>query len=170
MRDDIKPIAGGHYQAGLAIGLADDSPQLEAFILEETARTLEHRRKLREAPPVVDDREASSGYDREAAANAWALEREAEELQRTDEWAQRESTPEPRRNIQYSAPVSRDAPSVSTGRPQSLGNTVTLSRAEREVARNSFTDPTMTDEAKERLFAMNKLKMLRMRAAGTLNE
>jgi hypothetical protein len=59
---------------------------------------------------------------------------------------------------------------LSSGRPQSIGNTVTLSPAEREIARRSFTDPSMSDEAKERSYAMQKLRMLRMRADGTLNE
>jgi hypothetical protein len=120
--------------------------------------------------PLVDP--TSSGYDREAAANAWALEREAEELQRTDEWAQREPLPipTPRRSIPISAPVSRDVPSVSTGRSQSLGNTVTLSPAEREIARKSYSAPDMTDEMKERAYAMGKKRMLQMRANGTLNE
>jgi hypothetical protein len=131
---------------------------------------LEHRRKLREAPPAETD--PRPVYDRKATAGAWALEREAEELQREDMWAQREPTPPPakRRSIPYTAPVSRDVPSVSTGRPASLGNTVTLSPAEREIARKSFTDPSMSDEAKERSYAMQKLRMLCLRADGTLNE
>jgi hypothetical protein len=174
-RPDVAKIASEHYHAGLASGIRDDSPELERFILEKTADELAKRRKLAEGSARwrADD-EAS----RQAAA---ALEREAEELHREagaddapaeeePRVAPRAPVPQPRRGIPISAPVSRDAPSVSTGRAQSLGNRITLSPAEREIARNSFSDPTMTDADKERSYAMQKLKMLTSRANGTLNE
>jgi hypothetical protein len=119
---------------------------------------------------MMDDRDA--GYDPEVEAAAAALEREAEELRRQDMEAKRQPMrPMPRqRSMPVSAPVSRDSPSISTGRPQSIGTSVTLSAAEREIARDSFSDPSMSVEDRERLYAMNKRKMLLARANGTLNE
>lgn len=62
-----------------------------------------------------------------------------------------------------SAPVSRDIPSPS-GQRQT--NRITLSPAEREIARTSFTAEDLTIEQKERLYAMNKAKLIRQRANG----
>jgi hypothetical protein len=71
-----------------------------------------------------------------------------------------------RRSMPVSAPVSREVPS---GGPRQT-NTMTLSPEERIVARNSFSDPHLTNEQKENLYAQNKRKMLLARANGTLNE
>jgi hypothetical protein len=70
-----------------------------------------------------------------------------------------------RRSVQMTAPVSREVP-TSSGERQSTG--VTLTAEERAIARSAFTDPTgkMTNADKERLYAMNKLKLQRERAAG----
>jgi hypothetical protein len=175
MRPDIAPIASRVYQNAIASGVEDDSEELEKFILDRTAQDLAARRKLAEG----------SARHR---AEAERLRHEVEELDREaggfqSEEDQEEPAPEPERapsrapvsgaartRMSVSAPVSRDAPSVSTGRAQSLGNRITLSPAEREIARNSFTDPTMTDADRERSYAMQKLKMLAARANGTLNE
>ena len=46
---------------------------------------------------------------------------------------------------------------------------ITLSAAEREIARYSFSSDLSIEE-RERLYAENKARMLSMRAAGTLNE
>ena len=64
-----------------------------------------------------------------------------------------------------SAPVSRDAPSMSGG-PKSGKRVVDLSPEERAVARASFTAEDMTNEQKEKLYALNKEKLLKMRANG----
>lgn len=62
------------------------------------------------------------------------------------------------------APVSREVPSSSGERPASTG--MTLTAEERFIARNAFTDPNMTNAQKEKLYAMNKAKLQRERAAG----
>jgi hypothetical protein len=179
LRQDIAPIAGAHYQAGLASGLPDDSPELERFILEKTAEDLEQRRKL--AAGSARWRADDAGA-RQAAA---ALEREADAFgneARTDRAREVEDemeAPEPppirapavrRSSIQVSAPVSRDSHSFSSGRAASIGKSVTLSPAEREIARTAYSAPDMTDEMREKAYAMAKMRMLRMRADGTLNE
>jgi hypothetical protein len=78
------------------------------------------------------------------------------------------NAPEPRRSVPISAPVSRGAPDLASGR--SVPMRITLSPEEVMVARNSFTDPTMTNEQRERLYVANKLRMIQMRKDGTLNE
>jgi hypothetical protein len=76
--------------------------------------------------------------------------------------------PQSRRpSIPVSAPVSRDVPSPSGRRMSELRN-ITLSAAEREIARNSYGGGT--PEEKEYSYALQKAKMLRMREQGTLNE
>jgi hypothetical protein len=172
---DIAAVARGHHVAALAAGIPDDSGAMGEYILTRTAESLEHRRALRDASSRARADDAAA---RQAAAE---LEREAEEL-RAEHQAEQEESPEepmpaparpmrePRRGIQYSAPISRDSPSVATGRPASFATSVTLSPAEREVARTSFSDPSMSIEERERLYAKNKLLMLQRRANGTLNE
>ena len=61
------------------------------------------------------------------------------------------------------APVSRDVPGPSGTRTT---NRITLTPEERAIARTSFTATDMTDEQKERLYAMNKQKLNKMRANG----
>lgn len=68
-----------------------------------------------------------------------------------------------RRSMPVSAPVSRDVPGPGGQRTASR---ITLSPEERDIARKSFTASDMTDEQKEKLYAMNKAKLHRMRANG----
>jgi hypothetical protein len=161
LRQDVAPIAGEHYQNGLAAGLADDSAELERFVLEKTTQSLEHRRQLRSAPV-----EPEPAVDPEIEKAARELEAEAEALQR--EYLAPQPMPQaalPRRSIPVSAPVSRGAPSLATGRPMSMSNR-TLSAAEVEIAHNSFTDSTMSNRDKELLYLQNREKLHRMRASG----
>jgi hypothetical protein len=81
-------------------------------------------------------------------------------------------SPQPRKSMPMTAPVSRDVPSVASGtRTQ---NSITLTAEERAIARNSFGPikdadgnmVDMTNEQKERLYAQNKAKLQRMRASG----
>jgi hypothetical protein len=73
----------------------------------------------------------------------------------------------PRRSIPVGAPVTRGAPSMTSG---AIPQRITLSPEQVMVARNSFTDPSLTNEAKEKMYAMNLGRMIAMRKAGTLNE
>lgn len=74
--------------------------------------------------------------------------------------------PQQRRSMPVTAPVSRDVPTPSGQRQNATQ--VTLSPEEVLIARSAFTDPTgkMTNADKERLYAMNKMKLARMRANG----
>jgi hypothetical protein len=90
---------------------------------------------------------------------------------------QGEFTPPRRSSIPVSAPVSRDPPTPSGTRPAAPGK-ITLSPAEREIARNSFGPIKgengemidLTNAQKEFLYAKNKSRMLKARADGSLNE
>lgn len=74
--------------------------------------------------------------------------------------------PQPqRRSMPVSAPVSRDVPTASGQREPS--SKVTLNQEERLIARTSFTNTTMTNEQKERLYAQNKQKLAQRRANGS---
>jgi len=77
----------------------------------------------------------------------------------------RETTQQPsRRSMPVSAPVSRDAPNPSGQRQSS--RSITLTAEQRQIAKHSFSAPDMTDEQKERLYALNLQKLNRMRANG----
>ena len=67
-----------------------------------------------------------------------------------------------------SAPVSRNAPSTSGSRHPADSNTLTAE--ERQIARNSFTDPRMSNEQKELLYLRNRQKLHAMRRDGTYSE
>jgi hypothetical protein len=60
------------------------------------------------------------------------------------------------------APVSRDAPSVS-GRP-AMDNHLTAE--ERLIARNSCSDPNLSNAQRELLYLRNKQKLKAMRETG----
>lgn len=76
-----------------------------------------------------------------------------------------EPAPQPqRRSMPVSAPVSRDAPTVSGQRQPSTK--ITLTAEERAIAHTSFTAPDMTNAQKELLYAQNKRKLITMRANG----
>lgn len=70
------------------------------------------------------------------------------------------------RSRTVSAPVTREVPSPTTGRPTS--NRVTLSAEEREIARSSM--PHLAPGEAERLYAQNKLKLNGLKAAGHYRE
>lgn len=71
-----------------------------------------------------------------------------------------------RRSMPVTAPVSRDVP-TSSGQRQTSSQ-ITLSAEEVRIAHSSFTDPTgkMTNADKERQYALNKMKLQKMRANG----
>jgi hypothetical protein len=157
------PVVGYYVHRALKSGINMESPQmLDAVLggLKSEAEMTERAEQLARPPrPFSDDAE---------------IERMALETEREAEALQNPTPPKPvmpsARRMPVSAPVSREAPSISTGRPQSFSTSVTLSPAEREIARNSFSDPSMSAEEKERSYAMQKRRMLIARANGTLNE
>lgn len=75
--------------------------------------------------------------------------------------------PQQRKSMPMTAPVSREVPTSSGARPTS--SQVHLSAEEVRIAHTSFTDPTgkMTNAEKERAYALNKMKLQKMRADGS---
>jgi hypothetical protein len=123
---------GAIHHAALQAGLADTSPEYFSF-LESQLAMLEH--------PT------------EAAAQM------AQEMQRV---ARAQEPPaELKRSPVYSAPVSRDVPSVGSGRREISGR-VTLTPAEQEMAR--VAGVTIEE------YARQKRKLAQMRASGEYGE
>ena len=77
-----------------------------------------------------------------------------------------EPQPQQRRSMPVSAPVTRDVPTTS-GQRQTPSQ-ITLSPEEVQIARSAYTDPTgkMTNADKERAYALNKIKLQKMRSNG----
>jgi hypothetical protein len=75
-------------------------------------------------------------------------------------------------SLPMSAPVSRDVPSYSSGKP--VSNRMTLSPEERDIAHRSFVDrpdmPKLTNEQREYIYAQNKRKYLQAKADGSYSE
>ena len=67
-----------------------------------------------------------------------------------------------------SAPVARDAPGLG-GQRVADARQVTLSPEERQIARNSFTDPGMSNEQKELLYAQNKVQISAAHGVGRVH-
>jgi hypothetical protein len=146
----LRPALGRHYQAGLAAGIPDDSPEMNQHISRSMDQELAARHNQRAAMP------APATLDFPAVGS---------------------SKPMRARSLPFSAPVSRDIPTASGQKVPDFRN-MTLSPAEREIARNSFgpiKDASgnvrdLTNEEKEFRYAQNKALMLKRRADGTLNE
>jgi hypothetical protein len=176
LHPEIVPIAARAYQQAKSDGVEDDSPAMNQRLLEGVQREIEGWRQ----------RMVASAHDAAAAVPAMpapSIERAAEQLSQEAEALRLTASAEnttpitvsaelppaerapTRKSLPISAPVSRDIPS-SSGKRMSEERTITLSAAEREVARNSFTDPNMTNEERERLYATNKMRMLKARADG----
>jgi hypothetical protein len=162
-----------HYYAGLAQGIPDDSPEMDAHL----TNVLEGRHIQ---PPENGNAEPSQMAEPSIERAAQQLDDQATAIRNvmnveaSTPLALAENLPAPEpmpraKSIPFSAPVSRNVLSPS-GRPVPDFRNITLSAAEREIARNSFTDPSMTNEQRERLYASNKALMLKRRAEGTLNE
>jgi hypothetical protein len=145
------------YHAGLASGLADDSEELGNYVLEKTSAELRRQRELRERMPAPEPEHRKR----------LAAELEAEVAQ-MDGVAPTSATKQaPQRSMPISAPVSRAMPSLTSG---AMPMRITLSPEQIQVARSAYSAPDMTNAEKEKAYALNLMKMERMRKAGTLNE
>jgi hypothetical protein len=91
--------------------------------------------------------------------------------------ARREALPpalsEPRRSIPMTAPVHREAPTMS-GKRMSSNNSMRLTEEERKIARESFVDRPefghLTDAQKEYMYAQQKARYEEMRRNGTYTD
>lgn len=77
---------------------------------------------------------------------------------------------EPRRSMPMSAPVSRTIASGTSGKREPAGGDMTLTAAEREIARNSFGAPDMSDSQKEFLYLQNRNRYRKMKADGSYSD
>jgi hypothetical protein len=143
-----------HYQAALNDGVADDSPELAARLLDGVQRERQHLHQratenvMRAAPPLMPQ------PPRPQPTAAPVL-------------PEPPMMPPPSRRMPISAPVSREVPSA-TGKRLS-DSKVTLSPEERMIARNSWVDDPnnpVSDAVKEMTYARNKLRLKRMRETG----
>ena len=154
------------YQLALHAGIPDDTPAMDAAVLGGIHLNLQHHRQLSQltsaqARPTPENHQAHQ----DVTESASALAREAE--QHFAAYQPAPIAPKPqRRSVPVQAPVSRNSPSVS-GHPQQNN---TLTAAEREIARNSFTDPNMSNTEKELLYLRNRQKYSRMKADGSYSE
>lgn len=168
------------YHEALEMGIADDTEQMTAYLLSSVRADAEYRRQRqieaakaaaalvpppRPAPNV--DREVQRLDDEVAANLAMANANAATPMS----IASQAIPPIPRqstRSIPMAAPVAREAPMLSGQR--FAPSQIHLTQEEREIARNSFTDPGMSNAEKELMYAKNKIKLARMKANGTYSE
>jgi hypothetical protein len=157
-----------YVSAARSRGVKDDTPEFFDTILRgferEHERGVEHARHLAEMKSQPR-RAVEKAHERadEIEERALAMVPGAQPPPKASP-AMAPSAPESRRSIPYSAPVHRDVPSASGGRMSDTR--VTLTAEERDIARRSFTAADMTDEMKEKLYALNKAKLARLRATG----
>lgn len=152
------------YDQSLSAGIVDDTPDMDRALIEGMQREIMAQRlQVAQRDPDVErlDREAATIRADMGMGLPPPLPLAPPPAP---------AAPMPRRNIPMSAPVSRDIPSATGGRIARDARSVTLTPAEREIARNSFSDPRMTNAEKELLYAQNKLKLRRMRADGSYPE
>jgi hypothetical protein len=164
-----------HHQAALAEGIPDDTPDMDRFLLDAVNREMSGSNAARRAMPhEVVGYSVEKNYPETVEQAAEKLDREVSGLLLQQE-AQRSiptnavlgipEAPKPKPRIPFSAPVSRDLP-TATGESMSSSTKVTLTAEERQIARNSYTAPDMTNEQKELAYARMKLRLARERANG----
>jgi hypothetical protein len=160
---EVTPIMARHYQAGLQAGLEDDSDKLDRYVLDHVARDIEHQRQL--TSPQARPTPENQARHEDVEEHATALQEEAEALL-DDAVAAHQPAPPPaaRRSVQYSAPVSRESPTMATGGRQSANNT--LSAEERQIAHVSF--PHLPKTAAEYQYLQNRKLMREMKADGRI--
>jgi hypothetical protein len=187
------PAISHYYQSALRAGVPDDSAAMNAAILRGLALERQHRADLaRLAVPTaaMREREINDEFDVDAEVDRLDMERAAasmsihaeqstpmvlDAIAKTDARIEKAAVimagePLPpaattRRSMPVSAPVSRGAPSLSTGWAQQYSDR-TLTPAERDIARRSFTAPDMTDAQKEFQYWKNRERLRAMRASG----
>jgi hypothetical protein len=173
------------YYAGLAAGIPDDTPEMNAYIDDGMRQEFQERQQHRvqgaraaaPMPPPIPEPSVDRMAERLNQQQADAI-RNVVNVEASTPMVLAENLPMPRaRSLPISAPVSREIPTASGQKAQDFSN-IRLSPIEREIARNSFGPikdafgnvRDLTNEEKELRYGLNKLRMLKMRADGTLNE
>lgn len=172
-------IAGEAYQEALAAGIADDTPEVTSFILSAVRAEMQERRlrlaqaaraaaagMMQPAPiPESNIELAVERLDREAQAHTDAYHAKASTpLSVADQIAEAAPPAPQRRSMPMTAPVTREVPTMAGKRFSA--EQMTLTPEERQIARNSFSDPNLSNIEKERMYLANKIKLAQERAAG----
>lgn len=154
--DEFRSRAMGfHWNAALQAGIQDDTPEMNAAILQGVDREIAHVRQQaieNVRMPVVSEPEPAPSARREELPAPPMM-----------------PPPPARRSMPISAPVSRDV-HMPSGQRQSDSSTMTLTEEERRIARTSYSAPGMTDAQKEYAYATNKRKLQRLRQSGEYPE
>jgi hypothetical protein len=130
---DVAPLVARAHQAALHAGIEDDTEAMNRHVMDEVVRSIEQHRELTSA------RARPTEENRTIHESAADLGRMAEQYlaEYQDEHAPAAAPAvAPRRSIPYSAPVSRESPTMS-GQPRQTSQN-TLSPDERFIARESF--------------------------------
>jgi hypothetical protein len=150
----VATVAQKVYRDALASGIPDDSEAIGNYVLEKTSEALRRQREARERMPAPDHEHRKRLADE--------LEREAAQMAEPAPPAATNKAPK-----FTQAPVSRAMPSLTSG---AAPMRITLSPEQIQIARTAYSAPDMTDAQKEKAYALNLMKMERMRRNGTLNE
>jgi hypothetical protein len=139
-----------YWKQARRMGIEDDTDEIDRYVLNGL-RFEQQARAERLAPQQAGEPEASV---RPPVARPEA------------------PMPAPRKSMPMAAPVSREAPNVSSGQRRS--NDMTLSAEEREIARNSIMDrpdmPRLTDAQKEYIYQQNRERMRQLKRDGIITD
>ncbi|RXH15223.1 hypothetical protein [Bradyrhizobium guangzhouense] len=179
LNGERRDVMSQAYMEAMQAGFQDDTPELDRFLVdtvraEMTARhqrLAEAARAAMKPPPRLHTEsveQVAAQLDAEIAAY-----RAIDQVNASTPAALAAHLPLPvqssrSQRMPLTAPVSRDAPTLSGQRAASSG--MTLTPEERFIARNSFTDPSMTDAQKEKLYATQKARLAALRSKGLYPE
>jgi hypothetical protein len=177
LHPEIVPIAARAYQRARSAGIADDSEQLNAAMLDGVRQEIEGRQKrmvqsaqdaVTAMPPMPEPEPAEI----EKAVDL--LDRQSDAIRNVMSAEDAVSTevppiaaPPTRRSLPISAPVSRDIPTEG-GRRMSEQRTVHLSAEERALSHSSYS--WLTKREAEMEYAKQKLRLAEMRRRGEYPE
>ena len=182
LNSEQRDLMAQAYVEAMQAGMRDDTPELDRWLVDTVRSEMNSRRaRLADAArsavgTMMQPRQPERSVEQDAASLA------AEAGTLMSAYNARESAPDvvssqlpqaapvPRTpRMPMTAPVSREVP-MTSGQRLAPSSQVTLSPEERFIARHSFSDPNMTDEAKERLYASQKARLRDLRSQGKYPE
>jgi hypothetical protein len=154
-----------YFAQGIRMGMDPHGAELDNYVL----RGLRFEQQARAA------RLAPQEPELETAAVAPPQARPEAPMPASNQMTPREpmtGPPAARRSMPMAAPVSREAPNVSSGTRRS--NDMTLTPEERAIARASIIDrpdmPRMTDAQKEHIYWQNRERMRELKRQGVITD
>jgi hypothetical protein len=181
MQPEYAMVLSREWHAARSDGVPDDTPAMNTRILSAVANAMEAKRKGSPIGGVTEPAPMPEIERPEVKTLAPEIETEALAPFVPPPMPTSMGLPPPLphagpsrgKTMPVSAPVSRDVPTAS-GKRTSEMNSITLSPAEMEIARNSFGSikdergrtVDLTDAQKCELYARNKLRLAKMRASG----